>query len=218
MTVVLYAVTATREPVVGEGLDNQPLRAIRDDDLAAVVSDHDTSPAPTESNLWTFEDVVEKLMTRTAVLPARFGATAEEDEEIGLMLVTRREEFRRTLNRVRGAVEIAIRAPVSPATSGIQSPSPGLATARRTGTDYMLGRLAQRQRSRQLAAEIDTAVAGLVRAKTRRTRSINTLAYLVDVDQVDEFIARLDQLNDPEISWSGPWPPYSFITPAGETQ
>jgi hypothetical protein len=208
MTVLLYAVTeaANGDDVAGQGLDDRPLRAIRDDGLVAVVSDHDSHPAPTEPNLWAYEDVVEKLMTKTTVLPARFGATATQDEDIRSMLSERHDEFVKTLESVQGAVEIAIRAPSSNETI----------TPAASGTEYMLARLSQRQRARQLAAEIDAAVGDVARARTRRPHSLNTLAYLVDHNQLEEFLDRLDQLNDPEITWTGPWPPYSFIQPAGE--
>jgi hypothetical protein len=208
MTVLLYAVTeaANGDDVAGQGLDDRPLRTIRDDGLVAVVSDHDSHPAPTEPNLWAYEDVVEKLMTKTTVLPARFGATATQDEDIRSMLSERHDEFVKTLESVQGAVEIAIRAPSSNETI----------TPAASGTEYMLARLSQRQRARQLAAEIDAAVGDVARARTRRPHSLNTLAYLVDHNQLEEFLDRLDQLNDPEITWTGPWPPYSFIQPAGE--
>jgi hypothetical protein len=147
-------------------------------------------------------------MTKAAVLPARFGATASQDDDIKSMLATRHDEFVHSLDAVRGAVEIAIRAPSS--TEQV--------TPKRTGTEYMLARLGERQHARQLAAEIDAAVGNLARDRTRRPHSLNTLAYLVDHDQLDEFLRRLDQLNDPEITWTGPWPPYSFTTPAGEAR
>jgi hypothetical protein len=207
MIVLLYAVTEAAEPrVTGQGLDDRPLRTIGDDGLVAVVSDHDRHPDPTEANLWAYESVVESLMVRATVLPARFGATAAEDEDIRRMLAARHDEFMSTLANVRGAVEIAIRA----------SRSDKPATATVTGTEYMRARLAQRQHSRQFAVEIDAAVGDLARARTRRPHSLNTLAYLVDHERLEEFLSRLDQLNDPEITWTGPWPPYSFIQTAGE--
>jgi hypothetical protein len=207
MTVLLYAVTGANPGGEGvRGIDDRPLRTIRDDGLAAVVSDVETDPAPTEPNLLAYEKVVEKLMTKATVLPARFGATARQDDEIKRMLATRHDEFMHSLDAVRGAVEIAIRAPTS-----TEQVSP-----KQTGTEYMLARLGERQHARQLAAEIDAAVGSVARARTRRPHSLNTLAYLVDRDQLEEFLQRLDQLNDPEITWTGPWPPYSFTTPADE--
>jgi Gas vesicle synthesis protein GvpL/GvpF len=208
MTVLLYAVTETNAGggVDVRGLDDRPLRTIRDDGLIALVSDVETDPVPTEPNLWAYENVVERLMTNATVLPARFGATVRQDDEIKRMLASRHDEFVHTLGMVRGAVEIAIRAPTS--TEQV--------TPKQTGTEYMLARLGERQHARQLAAEIDAAVGDLARARTCRPHSLNTLAYLVDHDQLEEFLRRLDELNDPEITWTGPWPPYSFTTPAGE--
>jgi Gas vesicle synthesis protein GvpL/GvpF len=210
MTVLLYAVTESHAGSVPDvhGLDDRPLRTIQENSLTAVVSDVETDPPPTEPNLWAYEQVVETLMTKATVLPARFGATAGQDEEIKRMLASRHDEFVRSLDTVRGAVEIAIRAP-----SATEQASPT-----QTGTEYMLARLAERQHARQLAAEIDAAVGNLARARTRRPHSLNTLAYLVDHDKLEEFLRRLDQLNDPAITWTGPWPPYSFTTPAGEAR
>ena len=217
MTVLLYAVTEANAPIAGTGLDERPLRAISNDGLSAVVSDVDASPVPTEPNLWAYEQVIETLMTQTPVLPARFGANAATDGDVQRMLAKRHQEFRRTLKRVRGAVEIAIRVPSPTAPEGDWPGPDGSSRAGAgSGTDYMLARLAQRQRAGQVAAEVDAAVGSHARARTRRTSSFNTLAYLVDQDQVEEFITRLHQLNDPEITWTGPWPPYSFIEPAGE--
>ena len=168
MTVLLYAVTESNATSVPDlhGLDDQPLRMIQENSLTAVVSDVETDPSPTEPNLWTYEHVVETLMTKATVLPARFGSTAGQDDDIKRMLANRHDEFVDSLDTVRGAVEIAIRAPTS---SEPVSPT-------RTGTEYMLARLAERQHARQLAAEIDAAVGGLARARTRRPHSLNTLA------------------------------------------
>jgi Gas vesicle synthesis protein GvpL/GvpF len=213
MTVLLYAVTEANVPLVGHGLEGRPLRAIPGDELAAVVSDHEQPPAPSEPNLWAYEQVVERLMARATVLPARFGSTVERDEQLEQVLAERRLEFRQTLDQVRGAVEIAIRAPASDAA---KTPVPAREpNAPSSGTEYMLARLAQHRRAGELAEQIDAAVGELARARTRRATSPNTLAYLVEHEQVDEFIARLERLGDADTTWSGPWPPYSFIGPAG---
>jgi hypothetical protein len=213
MTVLLYAVTEAEVPLVGHGLEGRALRTIRSRELAAVVSDHDRPPAPSEPNLWAYEQVVEKLMARAPLLPARFGSTVEHDRQLEQVLAERQREFRETLEQVRGAVEIAVHAPAPDATKaaarGPSSESPA------SGTDYMLSRVAQHQRTGELVAQVDAAVGELARARTRRASSANTLAYLVEHEHVDEFIARLEQLGDSDITWSGPWPPYSFIAPSG---
>ncbi len=210
MTVLLYAVTESGASLAGQGLDGRPLREITDEGLAAVVSDHEQSPAPTEPNLWAYEHVVEQLMACTPVVPARFGATAEHDEEVHTMLLSRHDELRSALDRVAGAVEFAVHAPTVAAGAA--------STAVRTngtasGTDYMLTRLAEQRRARELTAKIDAAVGDVVRGRTSLTRASDRLAYLVDRDDIDRFLARLITVDEPDITWAGPWPPYSFIRP-----
>jgi Gas vesicle synthesis protein GvpL/GvpF len=214
MTVLLYAITQADTPVAGEGLDERPLRAIRGGKLAAVVSDLDAPPPPTEPNMWAYEQVVEQLMAQAPLLPARFGSTADHDEQLERILSERQHEFQQTLEQVRGAVEIAVRAPAQK-----HDGDEGAAEAKAagSGTEYMLARLAQHRRAGDLAAQVDAAVGDLARARTRGASSINTLAYLVEHERVDEFIARVEQLGDPDITWTGPWPPYSFIEPAGKS-
>lgn len=207
MTVLLYAVTDGKATVEGVGLNQQPLREIGNRGLTAVVSDHDESPSTSEPNLWEYEQVVEQLMTAATVLPARFGATASSDKQIKAMLSDRREELKTTLDEVRGAVEIAIRAPV---------PQQPIADSVRTGTEYLEAQLQERRRARELLAHVELAVGSLARAKRRGSNSDNTAAYLVDHDKVDQFVAQLQQLERPEIAWTGPWPPYSFVN--GTTQ
>jgi hypothetical protein len=198
MTVLLYAVTEAGQPAVGYVLEQRPLRTLDHGALRAVLSDHDGRPAAVESNLWAYEQVVERLMAAGPVLPARFGTTADADPELVTMLSTRQDELRASLDRVRGAVEIAIRvpAPSAPAQDG-------------SGTAYMLGRLAGDQQFRELAEQVEEATRGLVRAQTRRNN--NSLAYLVEHDHVDAFVSTATSLG---LTPTGPWPPYSFTTPS----
>lgn len=204
MSVLLYAVTNADIPVSGEGLAEAPLRAVKHRGLTAVVSDHDQIPAVSENNLWEYEHVVEQLMSLATILPARFGAVAGGDKEIKKMLAGREREWKSTLGEVDGAVEIAIRAPVSsePVSRSVQS-----------GTEYMQAHLAERRRSQELIAKVELAVGSLARAKKHQPHSDNRVAYLVDYDRVEQFIARLEQLERPEVAWTGPWPPYSFVNP-----
>ncbi len=111
--VLLYAVTDAHAPATeGAGLGDEPLRAVTHEDVRAVVSDTEHTPPADEARLWAYEQVVERLMADTAILPARFGTTAAGDEEITAMLAERQSELTGALARVREAVEYAVRPPV----------------------------------------------------------------------------------------------------------
>jgi hypothetical protein len=192
MSVLLYGITEARAPEAdGAGLRDRPLRTVTHDNLRAVVSDLDNGPPTDEASLWAYERVVERLMAATTVLPARFGTTAQADEEIAAMLAERRSELTETLARVREAVEFAVHAPAPPHV---------LKDAARTGTAYMQRLLSQDQRIRDL----DAAAGRLIRATRRITHGT---AYLVGQADADEFVASAREL---ELTVTGPWPPYSF--------
>ena len=194
MSVLLYGITEARAPEPdGAGIRDRPLRTVTHDNLRAVVSDLDNGPPTDEDSLWAYEQVVERLMAETTVLPARFGTTAKADEEIAAMLAERRAELAETLARVREAVEFAVHAPTSPQIRD---------DAARSGTAYMQRLLTEDRHLR----ELDARAGRLVRATRRITHGT---AYLVGQSDADEFLASARELG---LTVTGPWPPYSFTT------
>lgn len=211
MSLLAYAFAETdADGIDGVGLDEQPLIAIEDGGVALVASRHASGPpAPTAEALWRYEEVVERLMARQAILPARFGSVLADEDEARSALRTRREELRRGIDRVRGAVELGIRATWS------EAPAPPPA---HSGTEYMLGQLDVHRRAGR-AAEIVAPLGALARdskLKVLPRPSIPLMAaYLVDRDRTDEFVARAAELDaefeDGQLLCTGPWPPYSFV-------
>ena len=209
-----YAFAETdADGIDGVGLEEQPLITIEDDGVALVASRHASRPpVPTAETLWRYEEVVEHLMARQAILPARFGSVLADEEEARSALRTRRDELRRGIDRVRGAVELGIRATWSEAP--VRPPA-------HSGTEYMLGQLDVHRRA-QRAAEIVAPLGALARdskVKVLPRQSIPLLAaYLVDRDRTEEFIARAAELDDGfedgQLLCTGPWPPYSFAQTA----
>jgi len=97
-------------PSLGQG--GAAVRIVTCDDLAAVVSD---TPAGccevSRENLLAHEHVVEEVLSRTDVLPARFGTVAESDTAIcERLLRPRRDDLHAELARVRGCVELTLMA------------------------------------------------------------------------------------------------------------
>ena len=177
----VYAVTERRRPAPAP-----TLYAVEHGALAAVVADHE-APDPTPEALRRHETVVEALMDEGPVLPMRFGSTTDD---VASLLAGREAELRAALERVRGAVELGVRARE-------RGPSPPAST----GTEYLLRRLG--------GERVHTTLAGLARASVRRPRAPHIGAYLVEHRDVERFRARVRELGD-ELVCTGPWPPYSF--------
>ena len=216
----LYAITERSELPDAAGLRGGSLRAIGGGDLVAVVSElGDSRIEAGEDDLWTHEAVVESLMG-TAVLPMRFGSSVPNEEAALALLRERRQEFREAMDRVRGKVELGVRA-VARSAAAPQSASAGNAGP---GTTYMLARLEEERRGAKAAARIHEPLAAIARETTRRPSSASggmlSAAYLVDRERVDSFRARVEELGEEidgaAVVCTGPWPPYSFTSFGGD--
>jgi hypothetical protein len=183
------------------GLAGAPLEGIADGPLLAVASRHDDVPDDCATDaLWTHERVVEAIQTERAVLPMRFGTRRACAGSVREALADRREELLAGLDRVRGRVELAVRAMEPPL------PAPD-------GRAY-LGR-------RQKAAALhDTLAVFAVAACRRPERGADELlrgSYLVERPALPTFNAAVETLQreHPEASLvcTGPWPAYSFVEP-----
>jgi hypothetical protein len=163
--------------------------------------------------LLTHERVVQAVMKDGAVLPLRFGTMLDGDQSLEGVLVARRDELLRALARVRGRVEIGVRAL---ARSGANAAPPG---RERSGREYMLTRLREHRRADEAARSLHAPLAAMacdsrLRAPTPpHARLAST--YLVDRVRIEEFRARVEELaarhEDLDVVLTGPWPPYSFV-------
>jgi Gas vesicle synthesis protein GvpL/GvpF len=195
----LYAITDDPSP------PNPPLRAVRSDGLTALCAPAERSQMTAEV-LWRHEEVVEALMQERDLLPMRFGTLVEDDEAAVRALEERREELKTSLDRVRGAVELAVRAAADPSSEG--------AAAALSGTEYMRAK-AHRIEAAGLLHE---PLAFLARESVVQSGpELLRAAYLVDREAVESFVGLVRRLQatheDLHILCTGPWPPYSFAQP-----
>ncbi|HKT83216.1 MAG TPA: GvpL/GvpF family gas vesicle protein [Solirubrobacterales bacterium] len=211
----IYAIADSPATPTGTGLHGAPLRRIRSGRLAALISEHPRAPEPDEEVLWAHEQVVEELMSSGTVLPLRFGSSVERGEDLMTMLAERREEFMDALERVRGAVELSVRAEL-PVMPSAEAPLP----RPRSGTAYLMERAEQERRERSAVELVHRPLAALARdsvapALTHGVHQFKA-AYLVDAGRVEDFGSRVGELNadleGTRVTCTGPWPPYSFVT------
>ena len=217
MSLLLYGVVeAGGASVTGVGLDDRRLHTVVEGPLAAIVTEYDGGPTePVIERLNEYERTVRRLMDSGAILPARFGSVLPDEGTVRALLRQRRRDLLARVRRVRGAVELALRAtwrrgtqPPLETDGGARAPS---------GTSYLRERLELRQSARRVASELD-ALSALARSSRQTLAPAPDLpvmqAYLVERDRVSEFVDLVRQLDDclddVELTCTGPWPPYSF--------
>jgi Gas vesicle synthesis protein GvpL/GvpF len=194
----LYAITDDPSP------PDPPLRAVTCDGLTALCAPAESRPLTPEV-LWRHEELVEALMEQRDLLPVRFGTLVPDEEAAARAVAERREELVTALERVRGAVELAVRA---------QPREPEQAQPQRgeTGRDYMRAKARRTQAARLLHEPL----AFLARDSVVHTSpELLRAAYLVDREALDGFVSLVRRLQAAHPSLSvvctGPWPPFSFV-------
>jgi hypothetical protein len=195
----LYAITDDPAP------PDPPLRAVRSDGLTALCAPAEQRELTPEV-LWRHEEVVESLMGQRDLLPMRFGTLVEDDEAAIRALDERREELKTSLDRVRGAVELAVRAEAEAPGDRIPSGT--------TGAEYLQAKAHRTEAARLLHEPLAfLARESVVKPGPELLRA----AYLVDREAVDGFVGlvrRLQETHDGlRVLCTGPWPPYSFVQP-----
>ena len=194
----------------GRGLAQAPLEGLREGELLAVVSRHISPPGdPARDALWAHERVVERIMADRAVLPMRFGSKLADDDALREVLAARQQEFLATLDRVRGRVEVSVRA-MQP----LGAPrSPPVTTS---GREYLEAKL----RNGREVATLDEPLASLAvevsRQRSRAPEELLRASYLIEEAVLERFRGTVERLQRTHpavaILCTGPWPPYSFVT------
>jgi hypothetical protein len=206
------------------GLAQAPLDGVREGRLLAVISRHAHAPGdPSLDALWVHERVVERLMADRAVLPMRFGSRLADDDALHDVLATRQDEFLEVLDRVRGRVEVSVRAMRPP---GEEPPpaEPSSAVAA-SGREYLEAKLLNGRRIDRDVAELHEPLAALAvavrRQPSRAPEELFRASYLIETAVVARFRGAVERLQrthpDVAILCTGPWPPYSFVAATAMT-
>jgi len=148
--VYLYAVLA--EAPAGplpSGLSGEPVRLVACDDVWAAVGDVASAPAVDEASLRAHDAAVRRLAAgAAALLPARFGSLATDDDALCDALRPRLAAFRDGLRAVRGCEQMTLRFARPDAGASAPAPPPASAEAAAgPGTRYLAARRAGHTRS-----------------------------------------------------------------------
>lgn len=189
-----------------------------------------------EQNARAHEEVLQGAAALAAVVPLRFGAIYRSRDQVLRMLDERASEFRATLDRVRGHVELGVKAWVDLPALERAVGGEELPTADSTGAAYLQRRRVERERSREAAARCAelaeeahrrlsaiavAAVANRPQSRELTGRTDSMLlngAYLVrsgddELHREVERLAAEHSAEGVEYELTGPWPPHNF---AGE--
>lgn len=226
--IYVYAVTEPpSQPVLDvRGIGERPVEVRVIEGMAVAFSRHDAGAiAPTAEHLWRHEATVESLMRHAAaVLPARFGTTFAAEAQLDAALARHADRLAAALERVRGCVELGLRV-MWQAPESAEMVTPEVPNRHDSGRAYMLARLAEEQRRREVKRRADEIADGLhrelaplARDSTRRVlptpRFVLAAAYLVPGERVGPFrdaVRRAaDARPDLRLLCTGPWPPYHF--------
>jgi hypothetical protein len=180
-----------------------PLRAIRCDGLTALAAPAEPQRLSSDA-LWRHEEVVESLMEQHDLLPVRFGTLLEDESALTRALAGRGAELAAALERVRGAVELAVRARE-------RRPVEAPPLPRDDGRAYMRAKAGRAEAARLVHDPLAClARDSVVRSGPEPLRA----AYLVERDALDSFVSMVGRLQQAQsgldILCTGPWPPYSF--------
>jgi hypothetical protein len=221
MSLLLYGFAQCEPDAVkpSTGVASQPVVAIGDRGLVALVSEHDAPPGVTEATLWSYEQVLEEQMSHHPVLPARFGSFFEGAAPIELVLSERGLELEAGFALVNGAVELSVRAISAPAETAVDG-----RVESGSGRAYLIGRVRRSQDARRLAGVLGARLNVLARASRYQTLTapdiLVSAAYLVERGRIDDFTGRISDLQaevDPvDLTCTGPWPPFSFSDASGD--
>ena len=200
----------------------------------------DITRAASADDLLRHEAVVEAVRACGPALPVRFGAVLPGADDVSRALAAQHDTLVEDLRRIGDKIELGVTALWYPSGGHDGAPSPGPDAGRRGDADmadsadrpgltYLRTRQTEyrqaesaRERARALARELDAVLRPHALACHRSVCPSARLAlrdvYLLEREQVDAFeraFAEVRQRHHHEVRCmlSGPWPPYSFVTP-----
>ncbi len=216
------------------GLEDQPAEVLQIEDLAVIFSRSTARKLrPQRKNLAAHQQVVASLANRVGMLPVSFGMVADDLEQLQQLIEANGDKLRDQLNRVADKVEMTlvlqwecedVFASFVQRYPELDQYREQIASGQATRDEMIaVGQLFEKLRNQERAEHTD-AVCGELQDVTaeildqphRSDFEIARLACLVNRADVEAFETSLQHVasNFDEafrFSFSGPWPPYSFV-------
>jgi Gas vesicle synthesis protein GvpL/GvpF len=230
----LYGITdasALPQPLP-PGLEDRAVDILPLDGMAAVTGELEQGrPEPTEQHLRAHFRVVEAFVAGHTILPVRFGTAFVGLPELKAHLERAHGYYSNDLQRLRGQIEVGIKAlrrgAATCASGSDEAPIPADAGP---GARYLAGKRAQaaqslsRQRQVKDLAELLMKQLGVPASLVEWREASGaageigvSAAFLLPRERLRGFEHDVSALRalEPELDilLTGPWPPYSFVSP-----
>lgn len=222
----------------GVGGPDVRVRTIEDGDLAAVVSDAQTTvPDVTRDNLMAHQRVIEESMRHADVLPVAFGTVARDDRDVREKLLRREHDgLQDHLAYVRGRVELGLkvlwsrdrlfaeiadeREDIRRLRDMIAGRPPDSAYFERIQLGELTNAAIGDKRDRdaeEILAELQPLAVDLQLNRLLTDLMVLNASFLVDRDRIEAFDAQVQRLGEIQaerlvFQYVGPLPPYSFVS------
>ncbi len=227
----LYGITDALEPPEPHplGLEGQAVEMVQFDGMAAVTSQVQGRPEASERRLREHFGAVEAFAVSNTVLPVRFGTALAGLTELQTLLERSHNVYSSDLRRLRGQVEVSVRAVRRPEPARPSSGAENFIAGSGPGSRYLAKKCvlaAQRQAGRREAGNladllIERLALGAAHVEWRAlaTPSDTTgvfMAFLLPRASLKAFqdVAAALRVSEPGLDFllTGPWPPYSFVS------
>jgi hypothetical protein len=225
-------IRVVEDGTIGAVSGSVPLGEFGEDALRERLND----PAWLEEKVRAHEEVLQRVLGETAVVPLRFGTIYHDLDDVVELLRQRRAEFEAALAHVRGRVELGVKgwADRARVADAVEPAEPTAADAPPSGRAYLERRQDEQRRARAAAdaiAEATQEAHGRLAALAvdavrnrpqpreltgRDDEMILNSAYLVasgDTSLVDEVAALNASYGRLGLAFeaTGPWPPHNFV-------
>lgn len=234
---VLGAPTLPDEIV--RSVQGQPVVLLRVEEagLWAAVSrlaDPSRVQPPKVADALAYHRALQALHLRATILPLRYGTVARGAAEVRALLTAQKDEYRALLAQLAGCHEFGVRAQTEPPGTRPDGDAGGSTEAAlRSGASYLRARreVYKAEESAERAADalierLGTELGACSRAvyaqhrpspAGRSSEPVLSMSFLVareDEPAFRERFAALSQREPQRLQLLGPWPPYSFLSPA----
>lgn len=207
-----------------KGLYGAPVMGYPSGDFVVVVSEHKVGTSLTQQTIVEHARVVSDCFKLATVLPFRFGTIFDTDEALRQSVRSNKKHFSESVSKLRGKSEMHLKLVVKVDGAVAEAMIPE--TIARVGGEYLtqLREKATRDRERQskaraLSVQVHKLFNPLqedVVCKKVDAGLVIDIAHLIDSHSVEKYQNRystaMRHFKDCQISLSGPWPPYHFVT------
>jgi len=237
MSIYIYGIIDSNEKISEAitGLNGANIYNIPYRDIGALASDLNTPVRNTdEDRVLEHEMALEKIMKKYTILPMRFLTVFDKKDNVISILNEHYNDFREDLDRLRDKVEFGIKTiwPGAIIRDRIENAyrkaqSDLSSSADSPGKSFMKEKFGKYKIDKEFEEEADRCIAIIdgffnrfvAEKRLEKLKTDNLLldaAYLVDKEKQSDFEKAFEELKaspcDLKYLFSGPWPPYNFVT------